>query len=110
MVQQEDVLLALKVFDCKVFAHVPKAQRTKLDDKSIPCIFIEYRDEEFRHRLWNPVKKKVNSSRDVIFRESEVGIAHDLSKKAPKKTGIVPNIVIILSSCNHTISVKSGIL
>ena len=30
----------LKVFGSKAFAHVPKEQRTKLDDKSVPCIFI----------------------------------------------------------------------
>uniref|UniRef100_A0A1U7X7P5 Photosystem I assembly protein Ycf4 n=1 Tax=Nicotiana sylvestris TaxID=4096 RepID=A0A1U7X7P5_NICSY len=37
----------LKVFGCRAFAHVPKEQRTKLDDKSVPCIFIVYGDEEF---------------------------------------------------------------
>ena len=26
----------LKVFGCKAFIHVPKEQRTKLDDKAIP--------------------------------------------------------------------------
>ena len=36
----------LKVPGCKVFANVPKEQRTKLYDKSVPCIFIGYGDEE----------------------------------------------------------------
>ena len=31
----------LKVFGCKTFAYVPKEQRLKLDDKVIPCIFVE---------------------------------------------------------------------
>ena len=57
----------LKVFDCKAFAHVPKKQKTKLDDKSVPCIFIGYGDEEFGYSLWDLVKKKVIRSRDVIF-------------------------------------------
>ncbi|KAH0709641.1 hypothetical protein KY284_011068 [Solanum tuberosum] len=73
------------VFGCKAFAHVPKEQRTKLDNKSVPFIFIVYRDEDFWYRLWDPVKKKVIRSRDVIFREIEGGNADDLFEKANKK-------------------------
>lgn len=87
----------LKVFGCRVFAHVPKEQRTKLDDKSVPCIFIGYGDEEFGYRLWDPVKKEVIRSRDVVFRGSEVGTADDLSEKAKKDNGTVPNLVTIPS-------------
>ncbi|GKV34500.1 hypothetical protein SLEP1_g42871 [Rubroshorea leprosula] len=32
----------LRVFECKAFMHVPKEQRSKLDDKAIPCIFVGY--------------------------------------------------------------------
>ena len=49
--------------------HVPKEQRTKLDDKETPCIFIRYGDEEFRYRLWDSEKKKTVRSRDVMFHE-----------------------------------------
>ena len=37
----------LKVFGCKAFAHVPKEQRAKLDDKAMPCIFLGYGDESW---------------------------------------------------------------
>ena len=37
----------LKVFVCKAFIHVPKEQRSKVDDKALPCIFIGYGNEEF---------------------------------------------------------------
>ena len=97
------------MFGCKAFAHVPKEQWTKLDDKSVPCIFIGYGDEEFGYRLWDLVKKKVIRSRDVIFRESEVRTADDLSEKDKKKNGIVPNLVTIPSSSNHPISAESTI-
>ena len=46
----------LKVFRCKAFMHVPKEERTKLDDKATSCIFIEYGDEEFDYRLWDSEK------------------------------------------------------
>ena len=97
------------MFGCKAFAHVPKEQRTNLDDKSVPCIFIGYGDEEFGYKLWDLVKKKVIRSRDVIFRESEVRNADDLSEKAKKKNGIVPNLVTVPSFSNHPISAESMI-
>ncbi|KAH0720560.1 hypothetical protein KY284_005590 [Solanum tuberosum] len=99
----------LKVFGCKAFVHVPKEQRTKLDDKSVPCIFIGYEDEEFGYRLWDPVKKNVIRSRYVIFRESEVGTVDALSEMAKEKNGIVPNLVTIPSTSSHPISAESTI-
>ena len=36
----------LKVFECKIFIHVPKERRSKLDDKALPCIFIGYGNDE----------------------------------------------------------------
>uniref|UniRef100_A0A2N9HLM6 Integrase catalytic domain-containing protein n=1 Tax=Fagus sylvatica TaxID=28930 RepID=A0A2N9HLM6_FAGSY len=61
----------LKVFWCKTFAHVPKEQRLKFDDKAIPCIFVGYGDAEFGYKLWDPKKKKMIRSRDVVFHENE---------------------------------------
>ena len=34
----------LKVFRCKAFVHVPKEQRSKLDNKSTLCIYVGYGD------------------------------------------------------------------
>uniref|UniRef100_A0A2N9H7B8 Integrase catalytic domain-containing protein n=1 Tax=Fagus sylvatica TaxID=28930 RepID=A0A2N9H7B8_FAGSY len=57
---REDAFYAyLKVFGCKTFAHVPKKQRLKLDDKATPCIFVGYGDAEFGYKLWDPKKKKM---------------------------------------------------
>jgi len=62
----------LKIFGCEAFIHIPKENRTKLDDKSMKCIFLGYADEEFGYHLWDPVKHKIIRSRDVIFNESEM--------------------------------------
>ena len=59
----------LKVFECKAFEHVPKEQRLKLDSKATPCIFFGYGDTEFDYKLWDPEKKKMIRSRDVVFYE-----------------------------------------
>ena len=62
----------LKIFGCEAFVHIPKENRTKLDDKSMRCIFWGYADGEFGYRLWDPIKNKIIRSRDVIFNELEM--------------------------------------
>ena len=52
--------------------HIPKENKTKLDDKSMKCIFLGYPDGELGYRLWDPVKQKVIRSKDVIFHESNM--------------------------------------
>jgi hypothetical protein len=32
----------LRVFSCKALAHVPDEKRTKLESKSMPCVFLGY--------------------------------------------------------------------
>ena len=51
--------------------HVPYEQRSKLDDKATPYIFIEYGDEEFGYRLWDSKKQKIVISKDIVFHEHE---------------------------------------
>ena len=51
--------------------HVLKEQRSKLDDKTISHVFIGYGDKEFGFRLWDPIKKKLVKSRDVVFQEDQ---------------------------------------
>ena len=41
----------LRVFGCKTFVYVPKEQRSKLDDKVVPHVFVRYGDEEFGFKL-----------------------------------------------------------
>ena len=53
------------------YMHVPKDQRSKLDSKSKPCIFMGYSEDEFVYRLWDLVDKKVVRSRDVVFVEDK---------------------------------------
>jgi hypothetical protein len=34
----------LRVFGCKTFTHVPDENRTKLESKSMPCVFLRYHE------------------------------------------------------------------
>ncbi|RDX87978.1 hypothetical protein CR513_30488, partial [Mucuna pruriens] len=52
----------LHAFGCKAFVHVPKDERSKLDMKTMQCIFIG---------LYDPVEKKLVRSCDVQFMEDQ---------------------------------------
>ena len=41
----------LSVFGYRTFVHVPKDERSKLDDKAKSCIFLGYGHEEFGYKL-----------------------------------------------------------
>ena len=75
----------LRVFGCDAYVHVPKEKRTKLDNKSERCIFIGYKDGLKGYKLWNPERRKVLYSRDVVFREVKDVIKHEIIPKEPEK-------------------------
>ncbi|KAD6119895.1 hypothetical protein E3N88_11166 [Mikania micrantha] len=63
----------LRVFGCKAFVHIPKDERSKLDVKTKPCIFLGYGQDEFGYRLYDPVLKKLPQSGD----ETQVDEQHE---------------------------------
>ncbi|CAL2229329.1 unnamed protein product [Prunus armeniaca] len=46
-------------------------KRSKLDVKSKECIFVGYGNEEFDYNLWDPIARKIISSRDDVFFEDQ---------------------------------------
>lgn len=63
----------LRVFGCKALAHVPKADRKKFDSKSTDCIMLGYSETTKGYRLYDKVKRKLITSRDVAFIEDQTG-------------------------------------
>ena len=63
----------LRVFGCQAFVHIPKDERKKLDSKSKRCIFLGYGATTKGYRLYDPLKKRICFSRDVIFNEDKYG-------------------------------------
>ncbi|RDX79232.1 hypothetical protein CR513_40372, partial [Mucuna pruriens] len=62
----------------KVFVHVPKDERSKLDMKTSKCIFIGYGQDKYGYGLYDPVEKKFVRSRDVQFMEDQT--VEDINK------------------------------
>ncbi|XP_048234354.1 uncharacterized protein LOC125370936 [Ricinus communis] len=52
----------LRVFGCKAFVHIPKDERSKLDVKSKPCVFLGYGQDEFGYRLYDPCPQETYSA------------------------------------------------
>jgi hypothetical protein len=57
------------VFSCDAYVHVPKENRSKLDNKAEKCSFIGYKDGIKGYKLCNPENRKVVYNQDVVFRE-----------------------------------------
>jgi hypothetical protein len=65
----------LRVFGCKAFAHVPDEKRTKLESKSMPCVFLGYYEGTKAYRLMCVKTKRIIKSRDVVFIEGSKEIS-----------------------------------
>src|ERR1044072_2585627 len=62
----------LRIFGSLAYVHISSEDRSKLDPKSRRCIFIGYNNDVKGYKLWDPTKKKVVVSRDVIFDEQSM--------------------------------------
>ena len=63
--------LPLRVFGCTPFFHVHHNHRTKLDLKSLKCIFLNYSSCQKDYKCYSPLTRKVYNSMDVTFFESQ---------------------------------------
>ncbi|KAL8137841.1 hypothetical protein V2J09_003842 [Rumex salicifolius] len=61
-----------KIFGCIGHVHIPDVKRTKLDHKSVKCVFLGFSSESKAFRMFEPLGKKVHISRDVIFEEDKM--------------------------------------
>jgi hypothetical protein len=59
----------LRIFGSIAFIHIPKADRRKLDSKSLKCYFVGYALTQKAYRFWDLNQRKIKISRDVIFDE-----------------------------------------
>ena len=82
----------LRVFGCREFVPIPKDERSKLDVKAKPCIFLGYDHEEFGYMLWDPMSRKIVKSRDVVFIEDQLVDNGDKVEKASSSAEIIIRI------------------
>ena len=56
-----------KIFGCSAFVHIHQQHRSKLDPKSIKCIFIGYSSHQKGYKCYSPITKRVYNTMDVSF-------------------------------------------
>ncbi len=71
----------LRIFGCKAFTHVPDEKRTKLESKSMPCVFLGYYEGIKVYRLMCVETKRIIKSKDVVFIEGSKEIGGVLHPK-----------------------------
>lgn len=88
----------LRVFGSEVFVHIPKEKRRKWNKKAKNGIFIGYCDDTKGYRVWIPEEKKIEVSRDIVFRENNDPIVSANSENDPVENFVVYGPDIIGSS------------
>ncbi len=87
----------MKVFGCVAYAHVPEAERRKLDKKAVKLRFVGYANNAKGYRLFDEEKRRILIRRDVIFNESDFNLKQEVDiscseneviMKADEKTSI----------------------
>lgn len=56
-----------KIFGCTAFVHVVQQNRSKLDPRSLKCIFLGYSSNQSGYKCYSPQTKKFYNSMDVTF-------------------------------------------
>ena len=60
-----------KIFGCSVFVHINQQHRSKLDPRSLKCIFLGYSANKKGYKCYSPVTRKFYNSMDVTFFETQ---------------------------------------
>ena len=99
-----------KIFGSIAYAHVPEVKRKKLDDRGETCVFLGVSDISKAYKLFNPLTKKVMTSRDVVFYEEDTW-EWSIEKSSPIVfyTG-AEEVVVMPESAENSAFTTAGIL
>nr|GFC57309.1 zinc finger, CCHC-type [Tanacetum cinerariifolium] len=61
----------LRIFGCTTYTKITMPHLKKLDDRSIPLVYLGVEEESKACRLYDPIAKKKHVSRDVKFMETK---------------------------------------
>eukprot|EP00795_Rhopilema_esculentum_P009748 gene9748-biopygen2709 len=73
-----------RVFGCIAYAHIPGAERRKLDKKANRLRFLGYSANQKGYRLFDMQSKRIVIRRDVNFNENDFGSQKQYLKMGPE--------------------------
>ena len=59
----------LRIFSCSLYIHVPKEKRSKLEPSGKKVTFVGYSKTSKAYRIYIPIQRQIEVSRDVTFDE-----------------------------------------
>lgn len=65
----------LRVFGCKAFYRNDDVSKKKFEVRSKPAVFVGYSKVSKAYRVFDLEERKIRKSRDVFFKEKEMGYA-----------------------------------
>jgi len=77
-------MLPPRFFECFLFVHIPKANRTKFDPYAEKCVFVGYDTHQKGYRCYNPITHRVYVTMDCDFLESEYFLVANLMFRGRK--------------------------
>lgn len=60
----------LRIFGCIAHAKITRPHAGKLDDRSVKTVFVGYEPGSKAYRVYDPVRKRLHITRDVVFDEA----------------------------------------
>ena len=63
----------VRIFGSEAFVHIPKQFTKKFDARAEKVILVGYDGESSNYRAYDPNRKRVSESRDVILNEKSIG-------------------------------------
>ncbi|KAG8484776.1 hypothetical protein CXB51_021144 [Gossypium anomalum] len=85
----------LKVFGCVCYVIVPAERRTKLEKRSVPCIFVGYSSDKKGYRIYDPSTRKILDSAEgnleLVESEPSNGNVDDLPVREMQVASVEPS-------------------
>ena len=79
--------LSPKVFGCTFYVHIPKHERTKLSPCATKCVFLGYGINQKGYRCFDPHTKKITTTMNCNFLETEFFYHTYLSSQGESEPG-----------------------
>ncbi|RVX20036.1 Retrovirus-related Pol polyprotein from transposon RE2 [Vitis vinifera] len=93
-----------KIFGCSVFVHINQQHRSKLDPRSLKCIFLGYSSNQKGYKCYSPITRKFYNSMDVTFLKPSLTIPKTIFRGRIQLRNI--NFGILSHSVSHPSPLK----